>query len=275
MQRLIYPSKVMNITQNYNGSTSHYAESHGKPFDYPIDEACADGGRDYFYAPCDLIIKRIYGVGSKGTNTIWLQSVSKVKLANSKESYVTIMVIHPEDDDLKKLKIGQKFKQFEKIFREGKDGHATGNHFHIVVSDCEFSKLLNKGWVENNKGQWVMTPNAIKPEEAFFIDKKFTKIKNAGGLKFKEISVAPTPAPAPTKKQKLYLPASAKRWRVYKLNVVPRVGNECGYLYPAKFGGLEYDILRWTKYKDVCVIKTRDFGEVQIYVAKSTGAIIK
>lgn len=276
MQKAIYPSKVMNITQNYNGSTSHYAESHGKPYAYPIDEACSDGGRDYFYAPCDLVIKRIYGVNNKGTNTIWLQSTSKVKLANGKESYITIMVIHPEDDDLKKLKVGQIFKQFEKIFREGKDGHATGNHFHIEISDCEFSKLLNHGWVENNKRQWVMTPNAIKPEDAFFIDKSFTtKIKKNGGLKFKEISVAPTPTPAPTKKQKLYLPASAERWRVYKLSVVPHAGNECGYLYPAKFGGLEYDILRWTKYKDVCIIKTRDYGEVQIYVAKSTGAIIK
>ena len=190
MQSLVYPMKNMKITQNYNGSTSHYAESHGKPCAYPIDDAGIDGGRDWFYAPCDLIIKRIYGVGNKGANTIWLQSKEKVKLANGTESFITIMVIHPEDDDLKKLKVGQIKKQKEQCFREGGDGGGSkryGNHIHMEVSNCEFSKLKNKGWVENNKGQWVMTPCAIKPEEAFFVDKSFTKIKNDGGLKFKEL----------------------------------------------------------------------------------------
>lgn len=74
---------------------------------------------------------------------------------------------------------------------------------------------------------------------------------------------------------KLYLPASATSWNVYPLNKQPVVGNECGKLLPAKFGGLEYDILRWTIPNIVCVIKTRDFGEVQIYVANGTGAVIK
>lgn len=74
---------------------------------------------------------------------------------------------------------------------------------------------------------------------------------------------------------KLYLPASATSWNVYPLNKQPVVGNECGKLLPAKFGGLEYDILRWTIPNIVCVIKTRDFGEVQIYVASGTGAVIK
>lgn len=74
---------------------------------------------------------------------------------------------------------------------------------------------------------------------------------------------------------KLYLPASATSWNVYPLNKQPVVGNECGRVLPSKFGGLEYDILRWTIPNIVCVIKTRDFGEVQIYVANGTGAVIK
>ena len=83
----------------------------------------------------------------------------------------------------------------------------------------------------------------------------------------------PTPTPIP-RKQKLYLPADAKTWRVYPLNKKPVKGNECGLLKPSKFGGLEYDIIRFTQ-PNVAVIKTRDFGECQIYVAPSTGAIIK
>lgn len=74
--------------------------------------------------------------------------------------------------------------------------------------------------------------------------------------------------------QTLLLPASADSWRVYPMGVAPVVGNECGKLLPSKFGGLEYDIKGWTQ-PDVAVIQTRDFGEVQIYVAGKTGAIIK
>jgi hypothetical protein len=74
--------------------------------------------------------------------------------------------------------------------------------------------------------------------------------------------------------QTLSLPASATSWRVYPMGVAPVVGNECGKLLPSKFGGLEYEIKGWAQ-PNVAVIQTRDFGEVQIYVAPSTGAIIR
>lgn len=77
-----------------------------------------------------------------------------------------------------------------------------------------------------------------------------------------------------SKKKTVYLPKTAKSWRVYKTNVQPVVGNECGYLYPSKFGGLTYEILA-TPQTDVVTIQTRDYGKVNIYVAKSTGAVIK
>lgn len=77
-----------------------------------------------------------------------------------------------------------------------------------------------------------------------------------------------------TSKKKLYLPKTAKSWRVYPTNKAPVVGNEVGYLYPSKFGGLTYDILA-TPQKDVVTIQTRDYGKVNIYVAASTGAVIK
>lgn len=189
MQYLIYPTKTMGISQNYNGKYSHYNNSHAKLKDYPIDETCGLSKRDYFYAPCDLKVKRIYGVGNKGTNTIWLESKNKVKLASGKESYITIMVIHPNDDTLKKIKVGQIFKQKEKMFLEGNDGHATGYHFHISVSTSRFKDLKNNGWIENDKKSWIISKNGIKPEQAFFVDKKFTKIKNSGGLKFKNLPV--------------------------------------------------------------------------------------
>lgn len=187
MQKLIYPTKVMNITQSYNGAYSHKAESTGKPCAYPIDENCGTSGRGYFYAPCDLVVKRIYGVGNKGTNTIWLESKKKVELANGKTSYVTIRVTHPNDDTLKKYKVGQVFKQKDRMFLEGNDGHATGYHFHIEVNTCKFKELSGNGWVKNNKGAWVTSPKSIKPEQAFYVDKNFTKIQGSAGLKFKNL----------------------------------------------------------------------------------------
>ena len=185
MNYLIYPTKKMYISQSYDGKYSHIKSSTGTPFDYPIDESCGSNERDYFYCPCDeVVIKKIYGVGAKGTNTIWMSSTNKVKLANGTEDYITIMVVHPNDDTLKGIKVGQKYKRGAKMFREGNDGNATGYHFHISVSCGRFS---GNGWVKNNKGAWVITGRAIKPEDAFFIDDSFTKIINNRGLNFKKL----------------------------------------------------------------------------------------
>ncbi len=178
----------MNITQTYNNDLSHEKSSRGKPSSYPIDEAGQDSGRDYFYAPCDLIVKRVYGLGNNGANTIWLESLNPVKLANNTTSYVTIMVMHPNDDTLKSFKVGQTYQQKTQMFLEGTDGNTTGNHFHIEVANCRFSELKNNGWVENSEESWVLSNNSIKPEEAFFIDENFTTIKNTAGLNFKKLS---------------------------------------------------------------------------------------
>lgn len=184
MQYLKYPMKTMNISQNYKDSFSHKPFYTGTPKGYPIDECGSTFSREYVYAPCDCKIKRIYGVDNNGTNTIWIESLEKVKLANGSESYATILFIHPNDDDLEKLKVGKIFKQGEKMFREGKDGQATGNHVEIQVSNKKFS---GNGWKENSKGGWVIN-SPIKPESAFFVDKDFTAIKNRNGITFKYLS---------------------------------------------------------------------------------------
>ena len=186
MNYLTYPTKVMNITQNYSSGSTHTPHSQGIPKDYPIDDACADTGRDYFYCPCDRMkIARIYGVGEKGTNTIWMESTEKVVMPCGTD-FVTIMVIHPDDDTLSKLKVGQTFGRGDKMFLEGKDGNATGNHFHIAVGT---GKISGGGWTTNNKSAWVLTTTGkpLKPEEAFYVDDDFTTIKNAKGITFKKL----------------------------------------------------------------------------------------
>lgn len=102
------------------------------------------------------------------------------------------------------------------------------------------------------------------------------KLKSGAGwisLTYTTKVTSPTAASKPTTK-KLYLPASATKWGIYKTNVQPVTKNIFAYLYPSKFGGLTYDILA-TPYPDVVTIQTRDYGRVNIYVAPSTGAVIK
>ncbi len=184
---LTYPTKVMNITQNYNDSYTHAPHSHGTPADYPIDDACADSGRDWFYCPCDeMKVAHIYGVGTSGTNTIWIESTSKVNMPCG-EDYVTILIIHPNDDTLSGIKEGQLFKRGAKMFLEGNDGNATGYHFHMAVGTGKFK---GSGWVSNSNGKWVnsTTGKQITPEEAFWVDDSFTTIRNTNGITFKHLS---------------------------------------------------------------------------------------
>lgn len=106
-----YPCKTMRITQGYNNTSSHTGNLTGNVKDYPIDEGCVDSGRDWMYCPCDeMEVVRIYGVGKTSDNTVWLKSTTKVDMPIGKD-YLVMMVIHPEDDDLSKLKVGQKFKR--------------------------------------------------------------------------------------------------------------------------------------------------------------------
>lgn len=74
-----------------------------------------------------------------------------------------------------------------------------------------------------------------------------------------------------TAERRLHLPSGAVSWRVYPLNKTPVKGNEKGFLRPAKFGGLTYQVLG-SPQPHVYLIQTRDFGKVQIYAHSKTGA---
>lgn len=232
---LIYPTKVMRITQTYLGSTSHYPHTTGTPKDYPIDEACTDAGREWLFCPCDeMKLIRIYGVGNGGTNTIWLQSTKKVDFADSTRDFFTLQVTHPDDSDLERLSLNQTFSRGEKICREGTDG-ATGNHLHLSGGK---GTITGNGWVLNSNGKWVLstTNGAAKPEELFFLDKSFTKVIDSKGLSFKPLPKDGGKTNAATKK-----PDLTGNYRVTKasvLNVRTGPGTEFPYL---KFNELSKD----------------------------------
>lgn len=189
---LIYPFQTMRITQRYDGTLSHLPHMTGTPKEYALDEGEKDAGRGWAYCPCDRMkVVKLTGVGAKGTNALYLTSTEKCSLANGKKAVVTIQLVHPNDDDLKKLKVGQIFRRGDKICREGTDGNATGNHIHMAVG---LGSIVGTGWQLNSKNKWVLvtTGGPIKPEDAFFIDASFTRVKDSKGLKFKTVPQAPS-----------------------------------------------------------------------------------
>lgn len=183
MNYLTYPLKVMNITQGYNDNYTHKRHSEGNLKDYPIDDACGSGNNSYFYCPCDeMVVKKVYGVGLRASNTIWLESTTPV-ITPTFTDYITIMIVHPEDKDLKNVYVGRKYQRNEVLFPKGADGFATGPHFHITLGR---GKMSGSGWAKNNLGLWILktTGYNIKPEHGMFIDKNFTTIKNTRNIEF-------------------------------------------------------------------------------------------
>lgn len=193
IEKLIYPVKNARITQGYHKGSSHYGHSHSSDgiIDYSLDDGEKDTGcNDYIYAPCTLRIVEIY---TSGTNTLWWESVNKVLLANGKLAYVCGYIIHCPDSSLKKLKVGQIIKQGEKIAQEGMDG-ATGYHFHHAVALGRCKKLAGcpRPWKKNAAGYYVLTSTegAIRPELAYWMNTKFTKILDGFGYSWRKTSAS-------------------------------------------------------------------------------------
>ncbi|AXT13413.1 LysM peptidoglycan-binding domain-containing protein [Bacillus velezensis] len=106
---------------------------------------------------------------------------------------------------------------------------------------------------------------------------KWNNIKDPNKIKVGQVlkltGASSSSKPSSSGKKYVYLPASANSWRIYSTNKAPVKGNECGFLRPKKFGGLKYEILA-NPQKDVYTIKTDQFGKVNIFAAKSTGATV-
>ena len=100
---------------------------------------------------------------------------------------------------------------------------------------------------------------------------KWNEFKNA----IAGIGSIPTPEDKPivdSKDKYLNLLPHMSKWNVYHLNVTPVIGNECGALAPAYYGGLSYEILE--DRGDVKIINTSTFGKVQIYAPRDNDSSI-
>ena len=260
IQNFLCPFTKINITQVENVG-SHLGT---KAIDVATDKV---GEKAAYYAPADIVCVNV--IPSYGESR-W-QTVNKVRCPNGYIGIVTFEIAH---DDSFNAYVGMKLKQGEQLGNMGTKSGATsaankptGVHCHI-----QFSQSKTNTFVTNKYGVYGF-PTESYCDDTMYIDG--TTIVNTGQAKWKNAPKESSSKPTNTSKNKtLYLPKTADSWRVYPTNKDPVVGNECGYLYPSKFGGLTYEILA-TPQTDVVTIQTRDYGKVNIYVAASTGAVIK
>ena len=179
MNKFYFGMETMRITQNYNGTASHYNHSHGTPADYPIDCAGVDGKQSAYFAPVDMKVVAIRGVGNYATNTIWLETVEPVETPTFTD-IVWLTLTHWNDGSITaKFKVGDIIKAGQIICYEGTDG-ATANHLHITCGRGHCNS-----WTENTKGSWVMSGTSLPPEQVMYINDDFTKCVDSGGLVFK------------------------------------------------------------------------------------------
>lgn len=165
-----HPMAKRRVSCAWNEGVAHQKCSSSKANyrDYPTDLVGKDTGRDWAYAPCDMLVLRKY---TKASHAIWMRSVEPVKTPYG-IGYLYMMSEHQDNSEMEK--VGHIYKQGTKMFREGKNGNATGNHLHVCFgfSDRKHtSQSMGTGWKRNNLGAWVLyIPNVtnIKISQAVF-----------------------------------------------------------------------------------------------------------
>ena len=183
MERPIFPSKNMRITQGYHEG------SHKDSF--AIDNADKDSGISNIYAPFTGVIKKIY---KNDANEVWLESVEPVEYPDGTIDYMTVLFAH--DNQVDDLFVGKRVSQNEVFYQEGTKGNATGNHCHI---ECGRGKFIHSGWHKNNAGYWSIN-NGKKPEECLWLDDSI-QVLDSHGYSFKRIPIPQAEPPAPIKEK--------------------------------------------------------------------------
>ena len=175
MATMFFPMKTMRVTQGYGvayGGVKANTYSHAGG--YALDLGGADGGADWLYAPCDMVVRRVYG----SYNAVWFESLEAV---DGVGGTVIMLCLHMNNADREALgiKMGKVFKAGEKCYREGMSGNVTGTHVHLEIGK---GPMKGTGWKENAQGVWVIN-DPLVPSEVFVL-KADAKVVNDGGYKW-------------------------------------------------------------------------------------------
>jgi len=154
MQKAIFPTKDMRITQGYGPGTYSHDDS------CSLDISGVNGVLLRAFAPFDCVIKKIY---TQDANEVWIESLEPVLYADGTVDYMTMMFIH--DNDVSDLYVGKVLKQYEEFYQEGVKGNVTGSHIHF---ECGKGRFDGSGWHQNNTGAWSIN-NGVTPESCLFV----------------------------------------------------------------------------------------------------------
>lgn len=221
MEKAMYPSKVMRITQKHGIGTHKN--------NYAVDEAGLDSGIGNIIAPFTGIIRKIY---TADANEVWLESVDKVEYPDGTIDYMTILFAHA--NDVSNLKVGQIIKQGQVFYQEGTKGQATGNHCHF---ECGRGKFTGTGWHQDGNA-WDIN-NGKLVTDCLWIDDSYT-IKNSAGYNFKntksvEVKYFGSPVPRDESKIQIEIKKGATTVRAR----TSANGNILGYMNSGIYNILE------------------------------------
>ena len=165
IEDFLCPFTDMYITQGSNGVRSHRGTMAN-------DIRGAVSGIKYpYYAPCKLRCVKIY---PNSGQSMW-QSVNKVRFANGRIDYATIMIAH---DNTQNCKVGQVVEQGSQLGNMGDKGNATGVHCHIEISQSN-----DTAWKMNKYGIYCFN-NEYDTDSCYFVDN--TNILNGMGGSWKK-----------------------------------------------------------------------------------------
>lgn len=173
---VIYPQRIINITQRANGSFSHLNLE-------AWDLADKDSAIQDVYAPCTV---KALAKPASNANTVLFGSCDllghpkEVITEDGNKHILTFALTH--DDYIDDIEIGHVYKSGEIIYQEGKAGKTTGNHVHLEVAE---------GWqyekVDDKYGNYRIE-NIIKIGDVFHFLKGWNTIKKANGYTFREVT---------------------------------------------------------------------------------------
>lgn len=180
MQKVLFPMKVLRITQGYGLPVDGVAaDTYSHTGSYALDLGGADTGAEYVYAPCDVVVKRHYK--GSGYNAVWFQTVEPVLCADGQQRELVFMFLHANDSVITELGItvGKTFAQGEKIYKEGTGG-GVATHVHLEVGLAPFS---GTGWAQSSyvddrgANVWIIN-NKLIPSEIFYLEDTTTVLND-------------------------------------------------------------------------------------------------
>ena len=160
IEDFLCPFTDMYITQGSNSEFSH------KGIMANDVRGLEPGVRYPYYAPCDMVCKAVY---KESGQSMW-QSVNKVRFANGRIDYATVMIAHSDSQD---CYVGQRISQGDQWDNMGTKGNVTGVHCHIQTEQGS-----DTSWYKNKYGIYQFN-NEVDLDDMYFVDN--TNILNGMG----------------------------------------------------------------------------------------------